>query len=243
VEHGGTDAGYRADLLRFPDQHFSVACLCNSRDIFPVELARKVADLYLVGQFTESVVRPATASNNVIVPLALLTQYSGLYWRRGDVRTRRIALKDGKLFAFGVEMTALSESQFQLAVDPEYTFTFEKATPDIPQQITIKEGGDLSYVLDLVSEFRPTSAQLAEYAGSYASDEIDPVYRMSIQDGILMINRPKLKPQKLTPLAVDYFAGLGGVVHFIKDQPGSVTGFVLSSESIRSFPFRKTRRM
>ena len=29
VSHAGGDAGYRADLIRFPDQHFSVALLCN----------------------------------------------------------------------------------------------------------------------------------------------------------------------------------------------------------------------
>src|SRR5271170_5968799 len=29
VGHGGADAGYRADFLRFPEQHFAVACLCN----------------------------------------------------------------------------------------------------------------------------------------------------------------------------------------------------------------------
>ncbi len=29
VDHNGADAGYRAELMRFPDQHFSVACLCN----------------------------------------------------------------------------------------------------------------------------------------------------------------------------------------------------------------------
>ena len=29
VDHGGSWGGYRAQLLRFPDQHFSVACLCN----------------------------------------------------------------------------------------------------------------------------------------------------------------------------------------------------------------------
>ncbi len=35
IDHGGGDAGYRADLLRFPDQHFSVACLCNKGEINP----------------------------------------------------------------------------------------------------------------------------------------------------------------------------------------------------------------
>src|SRR5713226_2303822 len=29
VSHGGAWGGYRAELLRFPEQHFSVACLCN----------------------------------------------------------------------------------------------------------------------------------------------------------------------------------------------------------------------
>ncbi|HWN97895.1 MAG TPA: serine hydrolase domain-containing protein, partial [Blastocatellia bacterium] len=29
VGHGGADAGYRADFLRFPEQRFSVVCLCN----------------------------------------------------------------------------------------------------------------------------------------------------------------------------------------------------------------------
>ena len=124
---------------------------------------------------------------------------------------------------------ALSENHFQLTVDPEVTFTFEKATPSAPQRMTIKEGTDPPYVLDLSAGFRPTPAQLAEYAGSYTSDAIDPVYRISIQNGSLMLNRPKLKPQRLTPLVEDYFAGLGGIVHFAKDQSGSVTGLVLNS--------------
>lgn len=47
VDHSGFLMGFRADLLRFPGQHFSVAVLCNSANIDPSELARRVADLYL----------------------------------------------------------------------------------------------------------------------------------------------------------------------------------------------------
>ena len=53
VDHGGADAGYRADLLRFPEQHFSVACLCNKAETNPGELTRKVADIYLADQLKE----------------------------------------------------------------------------------------------------------------------------------------------------------------------------------------------
>ena len=47
VEHAGGDAGYRSDMIRFPEQHFTVACLCNLAGSNPSELTRKVAEIYL----------------------------------------------------------------------------------------------------------------------------------------------------------------------------------------------------
>lgn len=47
VSHGGSWGGYRAELLRFPEQHFSVACLCNVGNANPSKRARQVADVYL----------------------------------------------------------------------------------------------------------------------------------------------------------------------------------------------------
>jgi hypothetical protein len=42
VDHNGADAGYRADLLHFPDQHFSVACLCSKGEINSSQLTQRV---------------------------------------------------------------------------------------------------------------------------------------------------------------------------------------------------------
>ncbi len=47
VGHGGSLAGYRAQLLRFPDQHFSVVILANRSDANPAEKAFQVADIFL----------------------------------------------------------------------------------------------------------------------------------------------------------------------------------------------------
>ena len=47
VEHGGAWGGYRAQLLRFPEQHFSVVCLCNLGNANPGKRAYRVADVYL----------------------------------------------------------------------------------------------------------------------------------------------------------------------------------------------------
>jgi hypothetical protein len=48
VEHAGGDAGYRSHFMRFPDQRFAVACLCNAGGLVgPSQVARRIADLYL----------------------------------------------------------------------------------------------------------------------------------------------------------------------------------------------------
>ncbi len=64
VEHAGLDAGYRAHLMRFPDQHFALAILCNVAmpdDTLPGVLARHIADVYLRDE-------PAFATSEPHVP-------------------------------------------------------------------------------------------------------------------------------------------------------------------------------
>jgi CubicO group peptidase (beta-lactamase class C family) len=47
VRHGGAWVGFRAQMIRFPDQRFSVICLCNLATANPTDLAEGVADVYL----------------------------------------------------------------------------------------------------------------------------------------------------------------------------------------------------
>ncbi|MCJ7626403.1 MAG: beta-lactamase family protein, partial [Anaerolineaceae bacterium] len=46
VGHGGSDAGYRAEFMRFPEQQFSVVILGNLAGFTPDPLAKKIADLF-----------------------------------------------------------------------------------------------------------------------------------------------------------------------------------------------------
>jgi CubicO group peptidase (beta-lactamase class C family) len=47
VSHSGSTAGYRAFLVRYPDQHVSVAVLCNAGNANATQYAHAVADAYL----------------------------------------------------------------------------------------------------------------------------------------------------------------------------------------------------
>ena len=47
VSHGGGFVGFRAEMIRFPEQKFSVIVLAKLGVINPSRLARKVADIFL----------------------------------------------------------------------------------------------------------------------------------------------------------------------------------------------------
>jgi hypothetical protein len=206
-------------------------------------LARKVADIYLAGQFHDAAeVQPVSSVNAVVVPLPKLTEYAGLYWDQDDLQVQRAVLRNGKLFAAGLELMPLTESRFRLAIDASETYTFEKSSDGSHWRMTIQDTGDAPEVYDQMAQFRPSADQLAGYAGSYASEEIDPVYRIAAEDGGLVLRRLKASPQKLRPIVADYFQGLdglGGVIHFERNADGEVTGFVVDSDGIRNFRFAK----
>ena len=73
VSHSGSTAGYRAFLTRFPQQHVSVAVLCNAGSANATAAAHAVADLYLGDRVNASApARTAPAENRG--PLAAVTR-------------------------------------------------------------------------------------------------------------------------------------------------------------------------
>ena len=84
VYHSGSTAGYSAFLTRFPEEHMSVAVLCNATSAQATEYAHAVADLYL-GDRAKA---PApTAPPDVAA-------YAGLYRSRVTGAAVRVGARD-----------------------------------------------------------------------------------------------------------------------------------------------------
>jgi hypothetical protein len=176
------------------------------------------------------------------VPLPKLTEYAGLYWDQADLQVHRAVVRDGKLFVAGLELTPLAENRFRLAIDATETYAFEKSADGTHWRMTIQDTGDAPEVYDQTAAVYPDAGQLAGYTGSYTSEEIDPVYRIAVEDGGLVLRRLKAEPQKLRPIVADYFQGLdglGGVIHFERDSAGKVTGFLVDSDGVKNFRFAR----
>jgi CubicO group peptidase (beta-lactamase class C family) len=85
VGHSGSTAGYRAHLARYPDQHVSVAVLCNASSAGATQFAHAVADVYL-GSAIESTTSASGAGSTRQPPAqtfrptaAQLAAFAGTY--------------------------------------------------------------------------------------------------------------------------------------------------------------------
>ena len=109
VSHSGSTAGYRAFLTRFPDQHVSVAVLCNAGNANATELAHAVSDIYLGDRIDENAPRPAAIPETrgpiaglgrdaSYAPSATdLSAFTGVYTSAEVETTLTVELRDGQL--------------------------------------------------------------------------------------------------------------------------------------------------
>jgi CubicO group peptidase (beta-lactamase class C family) len=107
VNHGGTFVGFRADMMRFPDQEFTVICLANLSSTNPTRLCTQVAEVFLADKFTEEQEtrqrRRADRERSDITPPKIkyspdqLKEYTGDFFSEELNVTYEIRLEDNKL--------------------------------------------------------------------------------------------------------------------------------------------------
>ena len=253
IGHGGTDAGYRSEFLRFPDQDLAVAVLCNTDMAGPGRLARGIADVFLPPPPSVTVpVReggrpsaprparaPASAGGETGGPPADPAGLAGYYRRPGnDVPLRVIARGDDlSLLAGGVEqrLRPAGGSRFRLGGTTDVTFT--RGGGDRPA--TLRVGGPPRPVYSRAAPVRPAAEALAAYAGSYYSDDLAVEYTFRVEGGRLVLWNRKLGRIPLAPTFADGFYGRAWYFTFRRDDAGAVSGFTVSTSRAWNIAFRR----
>jgi CubicO group peptidase (beta-lactamase class C family) len=248
VSHAGADAGYRADLIRFPDRHFSVALLCNLASINPSALSRKIADIYLASSFgaagpsaTVPALSPQPSSEQ-------LRKWEGLYLDPDESdRVMRVRLggtnlqsginADGRLS----DLEATSDARFRYTKEPQTELVFQVGENGAPNTLTTYIDGKMQHHYSRVPPYDPTATQLQEFTGVYRSDEVDLPYTIALGDGKLLVRSLKSNDIPLLPLSPDLFYGGGNRIRFTRDAQGKITGAVLNSARIYNFRFARSQ--
>jgi CubicO group peptidase (beta-lactamase class C family) len=250
VDHGGADAGYRSDMMRFPEQHFSAAVLCNFADTNPSALVRQIADIILAKELKAPAPDAAKESAKTVAAQLTAEQMAtiaGMYWGREEDDFAKVQVKEGKLqIDLGQdhfhELKPFAPAHFHVADVPwgnDIDIHFVAADAGKPRRLEKTFKGEKPAFYESVAVFDPTAAQLAEYPGAFVSGEIDPVYRITLQDGKLSLIRLKNKPDTLRPTMQDTFVGEIGTVRFTRDANQHISGFILNTGRIQNFKFQR----
>lgn len=242
VSHGGSWAGYRAELLRFPEQRLSVACLCNLSSARPSRRARQVADLYLAEEFQAAEAATEPKSSRPPVPTRELREKAGTYRDPVSGSLRRVIFREGKLFleAFGGSYELrLDGTAFRVVGAPVSTeVSFESPGPGI-RRMREATAGRPAMVLEAIPPVSTSAAELVEYAGAYFSDELETTYRLVVEDGRLVRRAKNQEPEALSPSVKDEFSLGSTIFRFRRDPAGRVSGFALDRGRIRNVRFER----
>jgi CubicO group peptidase (beta-lactamase class C family)/lysophospholipase L1-like esterase len=148
-EHAGSMMGYKAHLLRFPDQRLSVIETCNLGSINPGPIARQIAELYLgdrMSPATRPVVRRGSPSAATIsLAAADLNRVTGSYTSEELGATYRVFMRDGQLMirrpnSADATLLPKSRNSFGVANGGSLLLHFDSAGTAPPQSFTIQAG-------------------------------------------------------------------------------------------------------
>ena len=251
IGHGGGDPGYAAHVVRYPDQAFAVAVLCNLDNAgYEVEaVTRSVADIYLSDVFTEpqATKAPATAAH-VALSYEQLARKVGVYYDPVSESVGQVFLRDGKLMAKegigegeGIELIPVTANRF-VASGTTIMLEFIAGTSGRPQELHQTGVGPKPVVSQQLGSFVVSSEELRGFAGNYTSSEVDGEYTLAARDRGLVIQIPGRADIVLQPIFRDAFAGaVVGVIRFLRNAAGTVTGFTGNTSGVRGMRFERLK--
>jgi CubicO group peptidase (beta-lactamase class C family) len=236
VEHGGAWAGFRAAIIRFPEQKFSVICLANLGSMNPSALGFKVADIYLADKLKEPPKSEGKKAAGVTVAKKDLEALVGAYQDGKFGLWLEVSLKDEKLIA-GVMgrnfvLTPSSPTSFSVPENATgITVEFVPGAGGKAGKARMKVGANQEFLFERQPPVLAlTPALLKEYAGSYVSHELlDVGYTVAVDKDALVVKMRAMPKAALKAMAPDKFttSEFGLNIEFLRGKGGRVTGFKL----------------
>jgi CubicO group peptidase (beta-lactamase class C family) len=228
VEHGGGMFGFHTELLRFPQQKFSVICLCNLASTNSRAVANRVADIYL-------------AEQEQPIPAAVKLDpqpFSGPYRNATTHSVLEVSVAEGDVSAGGEHFKALSPSEFGAVSGDQLTF---EVKPGQPGTVILSAPDTAPLRFEKFEPITPSATDLTQYVGAYATGELPAAYRFAVKEGHLTLAVNWLVPTVLRPTSRDEFQdpSLGASIVFHRNAAGHVDGFELFTRQVRHLTFAK----
>jgi CubicO group peptidase (beta-lactamase class C family) len=250
IEHGGAWMGYRAILMRLPEERLTVIVLSNASEIFV--RSETIADLLLPedeepGEASGEPPPPADASPSVELSPEQLEAWAGTYWNEDDELIRTLEVREGKLFyvrtnGSSTELGAADErSFFMIGPAVRVDVVLAGAVP-ADRTMTVTVEGDEPLLFHPVA--KPAASSLQGLAGTYWSAELGRELQLVLADGRIHVHWSDEARQVPAEFISSEELVVPGFIRIPwntqdtrllveRDEAGQVTGLSLSCEMVR----------
>ena len=240
ISHGGALAGFRADLLRFPEQEATMLVLCNFPTSNPGDRARKVADIVL-----SSDLEPARAAEQDEAEAAPLTSdeldaFVG-HWRASmGIEVEIVREEDRLIFIQNGNRADLVTAAADRVLLPaaDIVMQFNDPVDGRFHHMDVTQAGREFTAQRIVPGESAGSVATDDLEGSYYSVELDVTYRVAAHEEGIRVGMGPERERTLRDTGEDRWAGQGLVVEFEREE-GSVRGFTLDAGRARGIYFER----
>jgi CubicO group peptidase (beta-lactamase class C family) len=235
VEHNGGLFGYSTDILRFPEQRFTIVCLCNLSSADPHGFARKVADIYLEKKLHPEAGAVQSPGNKDFPDPSL---FAGKYLDPNKHFAYTFTVSEGNLMAWGGRLPRVGPNQFKDLGTGTITFEISGGA----MKATLTTDGETFFAGTRIEAPHLGEADLATYTGQYRSTELNATYQLSIDQGNLMLQNDHSSwnpPLELVPVARDEFESEDFNIVFRRDANHRVSGLSVFTVRARDIGFEK----
>ena len=246
VSHGGALAGYRSQLMRFPDENYSIIVLANRGDANPTKKAYLVADILLKDKLIDEPKKKQdkTEAVNTTEPLEEFTlkQLTGNYEIEPGV-VLEITLKNGMLHVLqswnksDYYIGNIKGNTYQIPGDTSIQFTFSNLKDDVAKTLTVFQNGK-DRIWERKDKVNVSKLNLKDYLGNFYSEELDVNYLIILEDEKLKVKFSNNDAQELTIYDIDTFTTEGGMVRFNRLN-GVVNSFEIDAGRVTNLKFDK----
>jgi CubicO group peptidase (beta-lactamase class C family) len=250
VRHGGDWTGFHSQILRFPDQHTSVALFCNADGIDQYALSTNVADIVFENDFTEPApTEPPPA------PSLPIDRFVGEYFSGTTTQeVYKVQIEGGALHLqylfLNLPLTSIGPTTFTVDGLPRSRVEFLVKGADKAHAVRVKFVGDEPDQAPIPADrFSPAApGNPNEFAGTFYSPELDVRWTLEVPAAdprLSLVADPDEivlpLPGPLNPAMNDAFYGAAGFLRFTRNAAGQVDGFQLSFNGPIDFRFDKVK--
>lgn len=246
ISHPGAFAGFRSEMLWFPEADFCVVCLANRTDLPAAVMARRVADLCLkdrlVGGDSEAVPVKSFFADFVVPPISTRT---GVFRNLVTGNIWELTAEDGRLKAEEAggdthNLVPAGPGRFVgLDAPVELEFRFDDRKESL--QLTVRAEVEEPYPLEEIFPATPARDRLAQCAGIYCCDELDLTWELTVREGKLHLDVPGEGEAPLRPLLKELFRLDEMTLGFHRDPAGRVHSLMVSTGRVQGLRFLRVK--